>query len=1060
MNQKHDYNSLKPKGKVSSFGIGLLSMVICLGAQLAMANPEKLVTDVDVSTSVQSTVTGTVTDADGQPLPGANVLVKGTTNGTQTDFDGNYTITADSDATLVFSYIGFSTQEISIDGQSTINLSLAEDASQLDEVVVLGYSTQTRGDLTGSVASVDISEATKAPIVNAAEALQGRVSGVTVVNNGNPGAAPKINIRGFGSSNNTNPLFIIDGVQTDDASVLNSINPNDIDQMNVLKDGAAAIYGARAANGVVIITTKGGGYNMDKARVSVDMYTGFAQAGNVPELLNAQQHGDMLFQSAANDGATDFSNAQYGSGANAVVPSALNGYTYVTSYDPSITKSPASATVAPGGTDWLDAILRTAPTQSASVSVANGNESGKYFFSANYLNRDGIQLNTGFKQAVIRANTEFKIGKNVTIGEHLSASFSNKIDGNQIENALRMNPLIPVYDDEGRLAGSSAPGTSNTRSPVALLVRGQDDFNKLFRVFGDVYLSAKLADGLTAKTVLAGNIESFNGRVFNALDPEHIEPLSTNTLTERSNSRFNWTWTNTLSYKKEFGDHSINAIAGIEALSESNKALSVSRTGYRFETPEFYLLSNGTGAPIVNLLDGAGEPATFDGQNTLFSIFGTASYSYQGKYFLTGTLRNDTSSRFGPGNRSQTFPAVSAGWLISKENFFPQDGIVNRLKLKGSWGRLGNQTLPVGNADLNILSGNENLANYAINGVEVSEGAILSAFGNANIIWETSESINAGFELGMLDNKLFLEFEYFDIKTIDLITPNSGGVTTTALDANPDFVNQGDISNKGFDIALGYADETESGFSYGISANISRYKNEVLSLSGQLAGDSFRPGVLTRSDVGQPLSSFFGLEVTGFDDTGRFTYADTDGSGDVDFEADRTYIGSPHPDFTYGVNLNFGYKGFDLSAFLNGSQGNEIYNFDKIYTDFPTFVNSNRSVRVLDSWTPTNTNATLPALSLGGTGETRPSTYFVEDGSFLRLKNLQLGYTLPSTITEKIGATNLRVYIQGTNLLTFTEYTGFDPEINAIGNNQLNLGIDNNTYPQAKIFTFGINLKL
>lgn len=398
--------------------------------------------------------------------------------------------------------------------------------------------------------------------------------------------------------------------------------------------------------------------------------------------------------------------------------------------------------------------------------------------------------------------------------------------------------------------------------------------------------------------------------------------------------------------------------------------------------------------------------------------------------------------------------------MISKEDFFPTDGFVDRLKVKGSWGRLGNQTLPVENPDINILSGNENLANYAINGVDIAEGAILSAFGNPKLRWETSESTNAGIEMSMLNNKLSLEVEYFNIKTIDVITSNTGGVTTTALDANPDFVNQGDIVNKGFDFSLGYSDQTTSGFSYGISANVSAYKNEVLLLSGQLAGNEFRPGVLTRSDVGQPLSSFYGLRVTGFDDSGRFTYADTDGNGTVDFEADRDYIGSPHPDFTYGINLNFGYQGFDLSAFLNGSQGNEIYNYDKIYTDFPTFVNSNRSVRVLDSWTPTNTNATLPALSLGGQGETRPSTYFVEDGSFLRLKNLQIGYTLPSIATDKFGASSLRIYVQATNLFTITEYNGFDPEINAIGNNQLNLGIDNNVYPQSKIFTFGINLKL
>jgi len=530
--------------------------------------------------------------------------------------------------------------------------------------------------------------------------------------------------------------------------------------------------------------------------------------------------------------------------------------------------------------------------------VANGNESGKYFFSANYLNRDGIQLETGFKQAVIRANTEFKIGKHVTIGEHMGASFSNTINGNFVEDALRMSPLVPVRDAEGRFAGSfNTLGTANTRNPVAQLIRGKDDFNKLFRVFGDVYLSARLADGLTVKTTLAGNIESYNGRVFNALDPEHGEPLTTNTLTERNNNGFNWTWTNTINYAKQFGDHSFNALAGLESLSERNKGLSVSRTGYRFETPDFYLLDNGSGTPLVN------RGNTYDGQNTLYSIFGTVSYDYQGKYFLTGTLRNDTSSRFTGDNKSQTFPAISAGWLVSKENFFPQDGLINRLKLKGSWGQLGNQTLPVSNPDLNISESDENLTNYPIDGTQVAEGAFLLAFGNPDLRWETSESTNVGLELGLMDNRLTFEVEYFNIKTIDLITQNTGGVTTTAIDANPDFVNQGDVSNKGFDLAIGFADETESGFSYGISANISRYKNEVLSLAGQLSGDgSFRNGVLTRTDVGQPISSFFGLEVTGFDDTGRFTYKDTDGDGTVDFEADRDYIGSPHPDFTYGIN--------------------------------------------------------------------------------------------------------------------------------------------------------------
>ncbi|NNE03680.1 MAG: TonB-dependent receptor plug domain-containing protein, partial [Eudoraea sp.] len=395
MIRKFTYQLSKPRNWT-------FSLLLVFVGSVAFANPTL---DVDKTSSeiVQSTITGNVTDDTGAPLPGANVLVKGTTNGTQTDFDGNYTITANDSDVLVFSYIGFATQEIAINGQTTINVAMAEDASQLSEVVVTGYSTQTRGDITGSVASVDVSEATKAPIVNAAEALEGRVTGVTVTNSGNPGSSPKIVIRGFGTSNNTNPLYIIDGVQTDNGSILNSINPGDIDQINVLKDGAAAIYGARASNGVVIITTKGGGYNQAEPEISLNVYTGVSRATNTPSLLNAQQHGDMIFQSLANDGAV-VTHPQYGSGSSAVVPTTLQGYTRVVSYDP-IVRAPRSATVKPGGTDWLDEITQNAQTQSFDVSLSNGNETGKYYMSANYLNREGILLTTGFKQGTTRLNS-------------------------------------------------------------------------------------------------------------------------------------------------------------------------------------------------------------------------------------------------------------------------------------------------------------------------------------------------------------------------------------------------------------------------------------------------------------------------------------------------------------------------------------------------------------------------------------------------------------------------------------------------------------------------------
>ncbi|MGB5646180.1 MAG: TonB-dependent receptor [Muriicola sp.] len=1039
----------------NSTAIGAFSLLLFLSGSLAYANVNTDPDKIDKE-NVQSTITGTVTDDLGGPLPGASVLVKGTTNGTQTDFDGNYTITASSDAVLVFSYIGFARQEIPINGQSTINVQMAEDASQLSEVVVTGYSSQTRGDITGSVASVDISEATKAPLVNAAEALEGRVTGVTVTNSGTPGSSPKVVIRGFGTSNNTNPLYIIDGVQTDNPSILNSINPGDIDQINVLKDGAAAIYGARASNGVVIITTKGGSYNQSKPTVTFNAYTGVSRATNLPDMLNVQQHGEYIFQALRNDGVA-VSHPQYGSGPTPVVPTTVQGYTRVDSYDP-ITRAPRSATVnQPNGTNWFDAITRDAPTQNFDISISNGNETGKYFMSANYLNRGGILNETGFKQGVTRLNSEFKVGKYITIGEHLNASFSNQNEGTleAINMAYRFSPLVPVFDDEGDFAGTgpTSTGLSNTRNPVALLARGSDNYNKIFRVFGDIYLRAQLYEGLSFKTTFSGNMENFTQRRFQALDPEFSEPLATNTMFEQDINNYSWTWNNVLNYNTVIGEHNINALVGVEAVEEQSKGKGISRQGYLFETPDFYLLSNGSSLPNVDF--------AYDGGNTLFSLFGTANYSYQGKYFATVTLRNDKSSRFLGDNQSQTFPSFSAGWLMSDEDFFPKDGVISRLKLKASYGQLGNQTLPASNPTINISNLSENLANYSLDGSSIATGAILSQVGNPDLKWETSVTTNFGFEMGLFNNDLTVSFEYFDIDTEDLITRDNSLISTTAIDASAPLVNLGDIQNTGFDLGINYSHETSYGLTYAINANISHYKNEVKNLISdfQSGRTDLRGGAVTRTEEGRAISEFFGRRITGFDSTGRWTYEDVNGDGISD-DNDRTYIGSPHPDFTYGVNISLGYKGFDMSAFFSGSQGNDAYNYQKIFTDFPTFFGSNQSTRVLDSWTASNTNATLPALSQSITNnETSANSYFVEDASFLRMKNLQIGYTFADDIAGSIGLDMLRLYIQGTNLFTITDYTGLDPEV--ISNDNLSLAVDgpNPVYPVAQIITIGINTK-
>lgn len=1069
MNQKRDYPLMKSRKRSSFIKTGVLSMLVCLGAQLAQANENTSTSnEVEVKT-LQSTITGTVLDDSGQPLPGANVVEKGTTNGTQTDFDGNYSLNVSDGATLVFSYIGFKSTEVAVNGQSSVNATLAEDAAALDEVIVTGYSTQTRGDLTGSVGSVDVSEATKAPIVNAAEALQGRVSGVTITNNGSPGATPVVRIRGYGTGNSNDPLYIIDGVQTDDPSILNSINPADIAQMNVLKDGAAAIYGARASNGVVIITTKGGGYNMNSARISVDMYTGFSQATNVPDLLNTQQHGEMIFQSIRNDGGTP-SHAQYGDGPTPVVPSQLQ-------------RAPVSATVKPGGgTNWLDEIYRAAVTQNASITLENGNEQSKFLFSASYLNRQGIQIATGFKRGSVRLNSEFKVGDRIKIGEHANISFDNRNGGQSWFNfATRMSPLVPVFDDEGNYAGnySNDTGLSNPNNPVAEANRQADNYTKNLRVFGDIYATLDILDGLQFKTSIGGSLRAFNTRQFRALIPESSEPISTNTLTEADQDTYEWVWSNTLNYNKSFGDHNLNALVGIEAVNVTGKGKEISRTNYFFETPEYYLLSNGGGAANVAY--------AYDNASSLFSVFGSANYNFAGKYFLTATVRQDESSRFLGDNKSDIFPSFSGGWIVSNEGFWPENSTVSRLKFKGSWGQLGNQTLPVNNPTYNISALSQQYADYGFNGSGgVSQGAILESAGNPNLKWETSETTNFGIELGFFDNKLNLEAEYFMIETKDLINPDNALFSSTAIAANAPYVNVGSIENKGIDATLSYADVTSSGFRYGIDMNFSAYKNEVTDLISafQTGFGGFRTtGTVTRTQEGQPLSSFYGRIVEGIfateaevaaapdqgfatpaDGVGRFRYKDVTPDGVIN-DDDRTFIGSPHPDFTYGFNLTMGYKGFDMSAFLQGSQGNEIFNNDKVYTDFPTFFNANRSTRVLDSWTPENLDASLPALSASITNnEGTSNSFFVEDGSYMRLKNLQIGYSFNEKVAGMMGMDSVRFYIQGTNLLTITGYDGVDPELqprlNGNGSiDNLTIGVSDNNYPLASIYSLGVNLK-
>ncbi|MFQ3305616.1 MAG: TonB-linked SusC/RagA family outer membrane protein [Polaribacter sp.] len=983
-------------------------------------------------------VTGTVTEGSAA-LPGVSIQVKGSNSGTETDFDGKYSINASAGDVLVFNYLGYKKEERTVGSEAVININLTQDATSLSEIVVIGYSTQTRGDITGSVASVDMAEAIKTPVANAADVLQGRVSGVNVVSSNAPGAAPKITIRGFGSTNSTDPLYIIDGVQTTDGNIFNSIDPSSISQMNVLKDGAAAIYGSRASNGVVIVTTKSGGYNQQRATFSLEMYSGASQASNLPSLLNTEQHMNMIRQSLVNDGAA-LTHPQYDPNGTGTftVPSQLLGVSQ-------------PVTVPGAGNNWPEAVTQIAPTSNISMTMSNGSESGKYFMSLGRFTRDGVLLNTGFERYTSRLNSEFKLLDKLTVGQHLNVAWTdgNSGTGEAFQNALRSSPLIPAFDDNGEFAGTYAnsAGLGNARNPVAQLARGSDDFNKSMRLFGDIYAELELMDGLKVKTSFGISSNNFNRRTFASLDPEHSEPLGTNTLIVQDISNFDWNWSNTLTYNTSFGEHNINALFGVEAVKNTSNGKEIQASGYLFETPDFYTLLNG-GPSNVNF--------AYQNENTLFSIFGSVNYNFASKYFVTATLRKDTSSRFLGDNKSGVFPSASIGWLASKEDFWPTDFAISRLKLKASHGGLGNQNVP--NPTVNLSGLDKEFAFYGINGSSISDGARVSNIGNADLRWETSITSNLGVELGFLQDKLYVSAEVYKTTTDGLIVQSNAIITTTGPDATPPSVNLGDIQNTGFDLAMGYSNETASGWSYGVDMTLSAYKNEVVSLdAGFQTGASFRGGTITRTEVGRSISEFYGRVVEGLDENGRFVYKEIDGVPGIN-DSDREYIGSPHADFTYGINAKVAYKNFDLSAFIYGSQGNDIYNYNKIYTDFPTFVNGNRSTRVVDSWTPTNTNTTVPALSQSiVNSETSPNSYFVEDGSFLRLKNIQLGYSLPETVLEKIKMSSLRLYVQATNLFTITGYDGIDPEV--IQGSNLTLGVDNQTYPFSQLFTFGVNLK-
>ena len=1011
----------------------------------------------------QNNISGSVSDESGNPVPGATVVVEGTNTGVVTDFDGNYQINASAGDQLTFSSLGFSSQTITVGNQSQINVTLMSSVDILDEVVVSGYQTQSRRTLSGAIGTVDTEEAFKTQVTNSAEALQGRVAGVSVVSGGGPGAAPIVRIRGYATTNDNNPLYVIDGIQTTDANVMRDINPNDIENISVLKDGSAAIYGARASNGVIVVTTKKGNYNQ-KNTFEVNASYGISEVTRTPDMLNLQQHADMTWQSILNDGNTP-SHPQYGSGPTPSIPIFLNvpmpsGAEY----------EGAGAKVTPGGTDWLDELFDPASVTNISLSASGGSEQGRYHMSASYLDQEGVMVYTGYERASTRLNSQFKIGDKLTVGQNLNVTFDREstAPNDPIQRATGSSPLVPVYDTNGNFAGtySNSARLGIHNNPISELYRSKDDYNKNLRAIGDIFAQWDITPELRFKTSAGIQMRDLHGRYFTALNPEHGEALATNTLTEQQFRQDEWVVTNTLNYRNSFGDHSLDVLLGTEALKQSFKGQQVLRTGYLFEDPGFYLLSNGSGTPVVSY-------ATAN-SSSIFSLFATANWSYGGKYFATATVRKDDTSRFAKATADAIFPSGSFGWLISEEDWF-DSSVFDTLKLRLSYGELGNQQIGGSNLDVNISLQNEFTAFYPFSGSGgATPGATLDSKGNPNLTWETMTSTNIAFDMGFFDNKLQAVIDVFNNETTGLVAQDTQKISTTAIDAGAPYTNLGSMKSSGFDLSLNYADTSASGLTYSVSANITRAKNEVTELiSDFYSASGDRIGSVSRTEVGEPLAFFYGRNVLGIFQNdaevaahatqdgaapGRFKYEDVNGDGVIN-DSDRTKIGDPHPDFLFGLNVNLAYKNWDMSMFWNGSIGNDIFDNTALYYESPAFFNSNRSTKVLDSWSPSNPDAKYPALSetILNNEFTSANSFFVRDGSYVRLRTLQIGYTLSDDLASKIGATSARIYYNGNNLLTLTDFDGFDPEVPNGGS--LLLGYYTGQYPTNSVSSIGLNIK-
>jgi TonB-linked SusC/RagA family outer membrane protein len=1036
------------------------------------------------------TVNGTVSDQNGEFLPGVSIVLKNTSRGVISDINGTFKITVPNpDAVLVFSFVGYLSQEVKVGNQTQMKIILNTDNQSLDELIVVGYGTQKKADLTGSVATVDMEQLLTKPAADVSNMIQGRVAGVVASGSNQPGGEGYVRIRGISSFGSNEPLVIIDGVQTNGT---NSINPNDIESMNILKDASsAAIYGARGAGGVIIITTKKG--KKDKTRINYDAFYGTSKVIRYPEMLNTTEYGDLIWKQQIGAGLVPRS-TQYGSGANPVIPDYILAGSSGGLFEGNPAVDPAKYNFDESGfyqivkankqgTDWFKEMTQTAPTQSHNLSASGGTDKSIFSVSFGYYKEAGIQKYTDYDRFSIRANSEYKINKRVRFGETLFGSYRKSlgsVDDNESSpwsQAYRMGPIIPVYDINNNFAGSKAPGSGNGQNPVAILYRNKNNSNKDVRLLGSVYAEIDIIKNLKARTSFGIDYNNNYNTTFRDVNPEHSEGNFQTSLNLASGYQYRWTFSNTLSYEKTLKDHKFNLLAGLESVDFRREQLGGNRVGYYpFTDESFRVLDRGNPIGQNNLSSIVVE--------SLYSNFGRIDYAFKDKYLINATVRRDGSSKFAKENRFGVFPSLSVGWRISDENFLKDLTFISDLKLRAGYGKVGNDQIDANN-QFSFFRSDPARSFYDINGSNTSTtpGYDLDRKGNPGSKWEETATLNLGLDLSLWKNAFDVNFDIYNKKTSDLLVqiPRPG----TEGDFSAPFINIGNTENKGIDLMLTYRGKAiNKQLNYSFSTNFSAYKNKVSSEGVDFFTNQVRYGLISRTISGQPIGQFFGYQIDGFFDdvaevlaapsqaginktnetlarpaVGKWRYKDIDNNGKIDAN-DRVFLGSPHPVFQMGFNTDLTYKNFDFNMFFFWNYGNKIYNNTKWWTDMNGAFAGNRSKKMLyDSWTPENPNALLPKLDANDNiNSSVPNSYYVESGSYFRAKTIQLGYTLTPNILKTLNITRLRFYIQGQNLFTITKYTGPDPDLLNVGRGDIGLGVDHGRVPNPRQVLGGINL--